>query len=251
MAPVYEFLEGQTNSDQDWPDSGSELEDAIFACAAVMFIEPARSERARGAVKHAVNARRFEFFSGCLAFIRTAHYWTMLHPEIETEEDMRSLLSGHEVLARLLLEDSESDRCEMGERVFEELTTLRELHERQELKEAKRALEEKDQQKDQFIAVLAHELRNPLATIRLATDAMNLLGLKDQSAVRLLERLDPPNHSDVADAGRSFGCFSYRARQGVCQFGGRRSNRVACQCVGRTAATRARGGAALSSKFEK
>jgi len=208
MAPVYEFLEGQTNSDQDWPDSGSELEDAIFACAAVMFIEPARSERARGAVKHAVNARRFEFFSGCLAFIRTAHYWTMLHPEIETEEDMRSLLSGHEVLARLLLEDSESDRCEMGERVFEELTTLRELHERQELKEAKRALEEKDQQKDQFIAVLAHELRNPLATIRLATDAMNLLGLKDQSAVRLLERLDRQTTAmsrmldDLLDASR-------------------------------------------------
>jgi len=208
MAPVYEFLEGQTNSDQDWPDSSSEMEDAIFACAAVMFIEPARSERARGAVKHAVNARRFEFFSGCLAFIRTAHYWTMLHPEIETEEDMRSLLSGHEVLARLLLEDSESDRCEMGERVFEELTTLRELHERQELKEAKRALEEKDQQKDQFIAVLAHELRNPLATIRLATDAMNLLGLKDQSAVRLLERLDRQTTAmsrmldDLLDASR-------------------------------------------------
>jgi signal transduction histidine kinase len=208
MAPVYEFLEGQTNPDQDWPDSGSQLEDAIFACAAVMFIEPARSERARRAVQHAVNERRFEFFSGCLAFIRTAHYWTMLHPEIEAEEDMRLLLRKHEVLARLLSEDSESDRCEMSERVFEELTTLRELHERQELEAAKRALEVKDRQKDQFIAVLAHELRNPLATIRLATDAMNLLGLKDQSAVRLLERLDRQTTAmsrmldDLLDASR-------------------------------------------------
>jgi len=208
MTPVYEFLEGQTNSNQAWPDSGSELEDAIFACAAVMFNEPARSERARRAVKHAINERRFEFFSGCLAFIRTAHYWTMLHPEIETEEDMRSLLRGHEVLASLLFEDSESDRCEMGERVFEELTTLRELHERQELEAAKLALEVKDRQKDQFIAVLAHELRNPLATIRLATDAMSLLGLKDESAVRLLERLDRQTTAmsrmldDLLDASR-------------------------------------------------
>jgi hypothetical protein len=32
----------------------------------------------------------------------------------------------------------------MGERVFEELTTLRELHERQELEAAKLALEVKD-----------------------------------------------------------------------------------------------------------
>ena len=67
--------------------------------------------------------RHFEFFSGCLAFIRTAHYWTMLHPEIETEDDMQQLLRGHEELARLLLEDPEADRCEMGERLFEELTS--------------------------------------------------------------------------------------------------------------------------------
>jgi signal transduction histidine kinase len=132
----------------------------------------------------------------------------MLHPEIETEDDMRSLLSGHEELARLLLEDPESDRCEMSERVFEELTTLRELHERRELEEAKRALEEKDRQKDQFIAVLAHELRNPLATIRLATDALTLMGLKDQNAVPLLERLDRQSTAmsrmleDLLDASR-------------------------------------------------
>ena len=55
---------------------------------------------------------------------------------------------------------------------------LRELNERRELKRANRALEEKDRQKDQFIAVLAHELRNPVAAIRAATDAMGLLRLR-------------------------------------------------------------------------
>ena len=133
---------------------------------------------------------RFEFFSGCLAFIRTAHYWTMLHPEIDTEDDMRLLMRGHEDLARLLLEDPEADRCEMGERLFEELTSLRELNERQELERAKQALEEKDRQKDQFIAVIAHELRNPLAAIRSATDAMRLMQMPDPGAARLVERLD-------------------------------------------------------------
>ena len=92
-------------------------------------------------------------------------------------------MRGHEDLARLLLEDPEADRCEMGERLFEELTSLRELSERQELERAKRALEEKDRQKDQSIAVIAHELRNPLAAIRLVTDAMGLMQIPDPRAL--------------------------------------------------------------------
>jgi signal transduction histidine kinase len=128
--------------------------------------------------------------SGCLAFIRTAHYWTMLHPEIETEADMAALLYEQEELAKLLVADSEADRCEMGERLFDELTALRDLHEREELKKAKQALEEKDRQKDQFIAALAHELRNPLATIRASADAMALIRIPDDRVTRLVQRLD-------------------------------------------------------------
>ena len=190
MEEVYARLERLTVPIDTWPGAGTELEDAIFACAAVIFVEPARSDRARRALVHAVGLRRFEFFSGCLAFIRTAHYWTMLHPEIETEEDMQLLMRAHEDLARLLLEDSEADRCEMGERLFEELTSLRELHERQELERAKQALEEKDREKDQFIAVIAHELRNPLGAIRWATDAIRLVKMPDPGTAQLVERLD-------------------------------------------------------------
>jgi len=190
MDEVYALLEELTAPIDTWPGSGSELEDAIFACAAVIFVEPARSDRARRALVHTIGLRRFEFFSGCLAFIRTAHYWTMLHPEIDTEEDMRLLMRGHEDLARLLLEDPEADRCEMGERVFEELRSLRELNERQELERAKQALEEKDRQKDQVITVIAHELRNPVAAIRFATDAIRLMKMPDPGAAQLVERLD-------------------------------------------------------------
>jgi signal transduction histidine kinase len=188
MEELYALLERLTAPIDTWPGAGTELEDAIFACAAVMFVEPARSERARRALVHAVGLRRFEFFGGCLAFIRTAHYWAMLHPEIETEDDMQLLMRWHGELARLLLEDPEVDRCEMGERLFEELTSLRELNERQELERAKQALEEKDRQKDHFIAVIAHELRNPLGAIRWATDA--LMQMPDPGAAQVVERLD-------------------------------------------------------------
>ena len=205
---VYADLERRPESMQAWPSSGEPTEDLFFACAAVMFVEPARSARARGALRRALGARRFEYFCGCLAFIRTAHYWTMLHPEIESEEDMISLLGAHEGLARLLIEDPEADRCEMGERLYEELSALRELHERQELERAKRALEEKDRQKDQFIAVLAHELRNPLAAIRSAADAMKLVSTADERSDRLLQRLDRQSTAmarmldDLLDASR-------------------------------------------------
>jgi signal transduction histidine kinase/CheY-like chemotaxis protein len=190
MERVYRSLEGLPAAMSEWPASGSNDEDALFACASLLFTDPARSERARRAILHATGPRNFELFGGCLAFIRTAHYLTMLHPEIDTEEDMRHLMRGHEELAHLLLEDEEADRCEMGERLFEELTALRELNERHELEKAKRALEEKDRQKDQFIAVLAHELRNPLGVIRAATDALDLIASSDPRTQRVVGQLD-------------------------------------------------------------
>jgi signal transduction histidine kinase len=189
MSLVYADLTATPARIAGWPDPGSGLEDAIFACAAIMFVEPARGEQARHALMRMVGLSEYELFSGCLAFIRAAHYWTMLHPEIETEADMTALLGAHEALAQLLLEDPEATRCEMSERMFAELTQLRDLNERDELRAAKEALEEKDRQKDQFIAVLAHELRNPLSSIRIAPHTLRLLNLEDERAAPIVERV--------------------------------------------------------------
>jgi signal transduction histidine kinase len=189
MAAVYATLQAAPPQIDVWPTPGSAMEDAVFACAAVMFVEPARSESARKALVRTLGPHWYELFSGCLAFIRTAHYWTMLHPEIESEADMVALMRGQEELARLLLEDAEADRSEMSERMFAELVQLRELNEREELKKAKQALEEKARQKNQFIAVLAHELRNPLATIRTAAYSLRLLNLADERAAPIVDRV--------------------------------------------------------------
>jgi signal transduction histidine kinase len=105
---------------------------------------------------------------------------------------MRILMREHQELARLLMEDPEADRCEMGARLFNELTALRELHEREPLTKANDALEEKDLQNDQFIAVLAHELRNPLAVVRAAADALGRMELEDPKIERLRERILKP-----------------------------------------------------------
>jgi signal transduction histidine kinase/ActR/RegA family two-component response regulator len=182
MESVYQRLAVLTEPMSNWPEPDTELEDQIFACAAILFNEPARSEPARRALLTVIGERKLEFLAGFLAFIRTAHYWTMLHPEIEIEEDMTTLMREHEELALSLREDQEGSRCEMGNRLFDELTALRELHERRELEKAKQALEEKDRQKNQFIAILAHELRNPLAAIRAETDVLTLTGTSDSRA---------------------------------------------------------------------
>ena len=208
MAEVYERLESPATPLAAWPDAGSAPEEWVFACAAVAFVEPMRSERARGALHHALGARGFELVSGFLAFVRTAHYWTMLHPEIELEEDMQRLMREQAELRRLLLEDPERDRNEITERLREEVEDLRSLHERRELAKAWSALEEKDRQKDRFIAVLGHELRNPLAAIRAATETLNLLDLRDPRVSRLYERLDRQTSAmarmleDLLDASR-------------------------------------------------
>jgi two-component sensor histidine kinase len=89
----------------------------------------------------------------------------LMHPEIAFEDDVQNLLREHEQLARMLLEDTEAGHCEMGTRLFDELKTLRGLHERQELEKAKRALEESGLQKDLLLKELNHRVKNNLQIV--------------------------------------------------------------------------------------
>ena len=122
----------------EWPAAETEPEDWFIAAATLVFAEPARSERARNALHRFLGGNRFEHLLGLLAFIRTAHYWTVLHPQLTFEEDARELLKVNEVLSRLLLQDPEAARCEMSRRMFVELTELREF------RQAEQALAERN-----------------------------------------------------------------------------------------------------------
>jgi hypothetical protein len=104
-----------------WPDPETEREDHLFSAATQVFVEPGRADRARRALRHTLGGQRYEHLLGLLAFIRTAHYWTVIHPDLQSEDDVRVLLTAHEELARLLMQDSEADRCDMGTRLFREL----------------------------------------------------------------------------------------------------------------------------------
>jgi signal transduction histidine kinase len=160
----------------DWPEPETDLEDCLFAAATVVFVEPLRSDRERAALRNALGGQRFEHLMGLLTFIRAAHYWTKIHPDLGFEEDVRQMLDQQEELARLLLDDPEAARCEMGVRLLDELNLLRDLNERHELEKAKQALEERYREVEmelahvnrvtamgQLSASITHEVNQPLA----------------------------------------------------------------------------------------
>jgi hypothetical protein len=104
LEPIYERLEA-FKTPIDWPDPDSDVEDWMFAASALVFVEPLKSERARLALLQALGARRLQYVLAFLAFVRTAHYWTMVHPGLDIEDDVRELLASHKELASLLLQD--------------------------------------------------------------------------------------------------------------------------------------------------
>ena len=150
---------------EEWPAAESEAEDWLIAACTLVFVEPRRADRARRALRKALGGNRFEHLMGLLAFIRTAHYWTVLHPELTFEEDAQELLKVNEELARLLMDDPEGARCDMGVRLFAELTELRDLNEKRELEKAKLALEAQVQQKEMLLKEVNHRLKNSLQIV--------------------------------------------------------------------------------------
>lgn len=88
-----------------------------------------------------------------------------MHPELALEDDVKALLQEHEDLAELLLNDATAGHCEMGTRLFAELDALRDLKERQELEQAKRALEESGRQKDLLLKEVDHRIKNSLLIV--------------------------------------------------------------------------------------
>jgi PAS domain S-box-containing protein len=112
------------------PDSAREM--AIFACAAHVFLKTGDAPRALRALKRVLDGKTLEYIKLLLAFIRTAHYWTEIHPELALEDDICQLLAMHEAIAACVLgAAADSPESMLGRRVSEELISLRNLKDRQ------------------------------------------------------------------------------------------------------------------------
>jgi PAS domain S-box-containing protein len=112
------------------PEPDSAQERAIFVCAAHVFLRTPDASRALHALKCVLDGETLEYTKLLLAFIRTAHYWTEIHPELVLEDDINQLLAAHEALAaRVLADPAHSPENQLARRISEDLISLRDLDE--------------------------------------------------------------------------------------------------------------------------
>ena len=107
------------------PESDSELEKALFSCAAHVFLQTSDAPRCLTMLKSSLGPL-FEHLNVFLAFIRTAHYWTRIHPELEFEDDIKGLLDTQHLLTECLLNDPQARFSEISPRILDEVLALRE-----------------------------------------------------------------------------------------------------------------------------
>jgi hypothetical protein len=97
------------------PRPGTPEEGDLFDALTVMFVAPRHSRRARAAVRSAVGDTTLELLMAYLAFVRTAHFWTEMHPELAFEADCALMLTDHPRLAELVLGRTEADVVRCGD----------------------------------------------------------------------------------------------------------------------------------------
>ena len=108
------------------PKPGTQHEADLFDALAVMFVAPRHSGRARAMVRAAVGDTTYEMLVAYLAFVRTAHFWTEMHPELAFEADCVSMLKEQQRLADLVLRGSEADLVRSGEELKRAVAAIRE-----------------------------------------------------------------------------------------------------------------------------
>jgi PAS domain S-box-containing protein len=107
------------------PSDGSQIDQAVFAFAAHVFAQTSDAPACLAAVERLLGPVRLQYFLLLLAFIRAAHYWTSVHPDIEIEDDIKQLLATHEALAEGIRSSSESAVDSVSQSLLDELPALR------------------------------------------------------------------------------------------------------------------------------
>ena len=148
------------------PEPRTEPEADLFDALTIMFLSPRGAARARAAVRTAVGESTFELLVAYLAFIRTAHYWTEMHPELTYEPDMVEILRGYGELASLLLDTSEAELVQGGVRLRETLDELRRVEVALQESESRHA----------FLLRLGDALRRLVDPVAMQGEASRLLG---------------------------------------------------------------------------
>jgi PAS domain S-box-containing protein len=109
----------------EMPAADTQMEYGIFSLASHVFLQTADTPECFDALRRLLGVVRFQYMLLFLAFVRAAHYWTRVHPEIQLEDDIKQLLATHEALASCILEDPEASTDKITQSILDELPILR------------------------------------------------------------------------------------------------------------------------------
>ena len=109
----------------EMPLADTQMEGALFSLASHVFLQTGDAPECLDELERLLGAVRLQYLLLFLAFVRAAHYWTKVHPEVELEDDIQQLLATHEALASCILEDPEARTDKVTRSILDEVPMLR------------------------------------------------------------------------------------------------------------------------------
>jgi PAS domain S-box-containing protein len=109
----------------EMPTADTQMEDGLFSLASHVFLQTADAPECLDAMERLLGTIRLQYLLLFLAFVRAAHYWTKVHPEIQFEDDIKELLATHEALASCIIDDPEARTDKITQCILDELPALR------------------------------------------------------------------------------------------------------------------------------
>lgn len=170
------------------PTAETQREADLFDVLSLIFLEPRQSLPARRAVGRAFGDASLEMLIAFLAFVRMAHYWTETHPELEYEPDMLLLMKEHDLLAQLLLDQSDAERTWSP---MERARLLSALAAREaELRELNEGLENEVQERTRELRAAEAELREVNESLKSEVQERTRALLAAQDALRQSQKME-------------------------------------------------------------
>jgi PAS domain S-box-containing protein len=109
----------------EMPAADTQMEDGLFSLASHVFLQSADAPQCLDGLARLLGSIRLQYLLLFLAFVRAAHYWTRVHPEIQFEDDIKQLLATHEALASCIIDDPEASTDKVTQSILDELPVLR------------------------------------------------------------------------------------------------------------------------------
>ena len=117
---------------EEMPRMDSEAERVVFSFASHVFLQTKEAPACLEALRRLFGAARFEYLLLLFVFVRSAHYWTEIHPELAFEDDIQQLLAVHQALANCVLREPDTGKYEVRRKLVNELVSLRKQAEQNE-----------------------------------------------------------------------------------------------------------------------